>query len=228
MAKSFYEAVIASGGFAGESFDIAAGPANTDVIDVLLNVNVGSNPSVLTENCPVSLTTSGTLTADVEVDLSNVEQDGRFIFLSVRNSDIATNTITLTPTTSINGVASWTINSISDWMLVHESGGAWKIYRQKTSTAEDAYIFRGTFAAVDWSNGTNNRITIIRTGAPAAGQIGPHNLAQAGSYVIQVYRDSDDELVDVGVVVDDTTGNITLSKTSLGQNFAGRVIVIGN
>lgn len=228
MAKTFYEAIIAAGGYAGESFDIAAGPANTDVIDVLLSANGGTNASNLTENCPTSLFATGTLTADVTLDLTNAEADGRFIYLSIRTSDIATNTITLSPTTSINGAASLLINTQSDYILIHETGGVWRAYRQKTSLANEALIFRATFAGAVWSAGVNNQITIVQTGAPGAGQIGPHGLAIAASYVVQVFRDSDDEMVDVGVVVDDSTGNITLTKAGLGAAFAGRVVVIGS
>jgi len=90
-----------------------------------------------------------------------------------------------------------------------------------------ANIFRGTIAGTEWGAGTNNRITIIQTGAPGAGEIGPHGLAIASSYLVQFYRDSDDQLVDLGIEVDGGTGDITLRKTGLAANSAGRVIVAG-
>lgn len=37
MPKEFFETIIASGGFAGQSYGINAGPLNTDVIDTLLS-----------------------------------------------------------------------------------------------------------------------------------------------------------------------------------------------
>jgi hypothetical protein len=85
--------------------------------------------------------------------------------------------------------------------------------------------FRGTFTAAEWSSGTPNAITILQTGAPAAGQIGPHGNPVAGSYNVAVFRDSDDQQVDVGVEVNPANGNITLTKAGLGADFDGRVMV---
>jgi len=232
MSKTFYEAIIAQGGFAGQVFDVAAGPANTDVIDALLSASDG----VLTENAPVNMISTGALSAGagtdgiVDLDITALEQEGRWFWLSVRNSDIGTISLTVTSTTDINGGgATLTISSAQDLLFVHESGGTWRAYRQELSTAPtNAKIFRDTFAASDWSGGPTNSITVIQTGAPGAGEIGPHGLAIASSYAVQVYRDSDDELVDLGTVVDGGTGDITLTKTGLGTNFDGRVIVVGD
>jgi hypothetical protein len=226
MAKSFFETIIASGGFAGENFDVAAGPANTGVIDVLLSVGNG----VLTEDAPISMISTGALGATRDLSLVNIEQDGRIFFLSVRNSDITTNSLTVTATTEVNGSTAtnpFTISVATDYIFVHETGGTWRAYQQKQSQGADSQVFRATFSAANWSGGTANQITILQTGAPAAGQIGPHALSIASSYAVMVFRDSDDELVDVGVVVATGTGNITLTKAGLGADFAGRVIVIG-
>ena len=57
MAKMNYEHVFSSAGFSGESFDIAQGPANTGVIDVLLSVGNGA----LTEDAPHALVSTGVL-----------------------------------------------------------------------------------------------------------------------------------------------------------------------
>lgn len=92
-----------------------------------------------------------------------------------------------------------------------------------TGVAQPA--FRGTFTAAEWSSGTPNAVTILQTGIPAAGQIGPHGNPVAGSYNVAVFRDSDDQQVDVGVEVDPANGNITLTKAGLGADFAGRVMV---
>jgi len=101
MAKSFYEAIIASGGFAGEVFDVAAGAANTDIIDVLLSAGDGA----LTQNAPINLISTGALGATRDLDITAAEDDGRVFFLSVRNSDITTNDLPITATTDINLVA---------------------------------------------------------------------------------------------------------------------------
>jgi len=222
MAKSFYETIICSGGFAGEVFDVAAGGANTDVIDVLLSVGDG----ILTENAPINMISTGALGAARDLDITGIEQDGRIFYLSARNSDITTNDLTVTATTDINGGgATLTISVATDYLFVHESGGTWRAYIQSQTAASG--IFRTTFAAAVWAAGTANRIDVIQTGAAGAGEVGPHGLAIASSYLVQVYRDSDDELVDVGIVADGGTGDITLSKTGLGADFAGRVIVAG-
>jgi hypothetical protein len=224
MAKSFFETIIASGGFAGESFDVAAGPANTGVIDVLLSAGAGA----LTEDAPVSLVSTGALTAARVLTITAVEQAGRYFFLSVRNSDIATFSLTVTATTDINGGgASLVLNEARDYLFVHETGGTWRAYQQKLSQGADSQVFRATFAGAVWAAGTANQIEIIQTGAPGAGEIGPHGTAIASSYTVNVYRDSDDEQVDVGVIVDGGTGNITLTKSGLGADFAGRVMVVG-
>lgn len=227
--KHFYEAIIAEGGFAGQVWDVTQGaggsfPGNTDIQDVLLDVGNGA----LTGNAAINLISTGALGAARMLNITATEQNGRVFFLSVRNTDITTNNLTVVATTDINGFgASFVISTKSDWLFVHETGGTWRAYQQVENSANFARAFRTTFTALDWSAGTANRITIIQTGAPAAGQIGPHGLAIASSYVVQVYRDSDNQLVDTGVVVAPVTGNITLSKTGLGANFAGRVIVVG-
>lgn len=221
MAKSFYETIICSGGFAGEVFDVAAGAANTDIIDVLLSVGAGA----ITQNAPINMISTGALGAARALDITAAEDDGRVFFLSVRNSDIATFSLTVTPTTTINGSATLVVSAAADYLFVHETGGVWRAYVQNTSAASN--IFRGTFASALWAAGTANRINVVQTGAPGAGEIGPHGLAIASSYLVQVYRDSDDELVDTGIVVTPGSGDVELSKTGLGTAFDGRVIIAG-
>lgn len=222
MAKEFFETIIASGGFAGEVFDVAAGPANTGVIDVLLSAGDGT----LTIEAPVNIISTGALGAARDLDITAIEQDGRFFFLSARNSDITTNDLTITASTDINGGgATLTISAASDYLFVHETGGTWRAYAQSQMAA--AQIFRSAFVAGDWTGGTANEIEIIQTGVAAAGQIGPHSLAIASSYLVQVYRDSNDRLTNVQVEVDGATGNITLIKAPLAPDAPGRVIVAG-
>ena len=233
MAKSFFEAVLARGGFAGESFDIAAGPADAEIIDVLLSVGDGG----LTVDAPLMLTSTGALGAARELDISALEVDesgaalgGRFFFLSVQNSDITTNDITIQAGVGVNGSTTtnpFVISEASDWLFVHTSGGVWRAYRQSTTVAQAAMIFRADFAAADWAAGTTNRITIVQAGAPGAGEIGPHGMAIASSYAVQVYRDANDRLVNLGVEVDPVTGDIDLIKAPAAPAEDGRVIVIG-
>ncbi|MHA2063654.1 MAG: hypothetical protein ACXABY_04640 [Candidatus Thorarchaeota archaeon] len=240
MAKSFYEAIIAHGGFAGQAYDIAAGGTETqtgDVIDVLLGDSGGTNASLLQENAPINLISTGALGGARELDITNIEDSGRMFFLSVRNSDISgVNTLTITATTDINGGgASLVLSSATEILFVHEgaegaTAGNWRAYEQtlQGATSNIARIFRDTFAAVDWDAGaSNNQIEIPQTGAAGAGQIGPHGLMVATSYVVQVYRDSDDEQVDVGLEVT-AGGLITMTKAGLGPDFAGRVVVVGD
>lgn len=121
--KNFYETIIASGGFAGESYDINVGPLETDIVDTLLNVGA---TSALQENTPVSIVSTGVLGGAKVLDLSGIENNGRFFFLSVQNTDLDTNNLTLTPSVSINGNANLVISDASDYILIHTSGGVWR------------------------------------------------------------------------------------------------------
>jgi len=229
MAKTFYEAIIGQGGFAGQVFDLTQGPAETDVLDVLLTASGGTAASLLQIDAPVNLISSGALGGAREVDITGIEQEGRFFFLSVRNSDITTNSLTISATTDINGGgASLVVNSAQDYIFVHESGGTWRAYVQQLTIPTAACVHRSTFAAVDWDAGTNNNeIVIVQTGVPGAGEIGPHACAIASSYLVQVFRDSDNAQVGIPVEVNPVNGNVTLSKKGNGTDFAGRVILVG-
>lgn len=229
MAKTFYEAIIGQGGFAGQVFDIAQGPAETQVLDVLLSASGGTNASMLEIDAPVNLISTGALGGARELDITGIEQEGRFFFLSARNSDITTNNLTITATTDINGGgASLVISAASDYIFIHESGGTWRAYQQQLSVPSVACVFRADFSAADWDAGaTANSITVVQSGVPGAGEIGPHACAIASSYVVQVFRDSDDRQVGIPVLVNPTTGDITLRKFGLGPDFDGRVIIVG-
>ncbi len=86
-----------------------------------------------------------------------------------------------------------------------------------------------SFTAADWAAGVANVITVIRSGAPAAGQIGPHGLTPSDRYVIQVYDTtvSPSEQVEVETTIDPTTGNITLTKSPVPPDFPGYLVIVG-
>ena len=126
--KTFYEAILAHGGFAGEVFDIAAGPANVDVIDVLLSAGDGT----LTSNIPLNIISTGLLNFNRTLYLSGAEQNGRLFFISLRNTDLADDMlqITIVATTDINGAGpTMIVNKKRDYIFVHETGGSWRVYR---------------------------------------------------------------------------------------------------
>lgn len=124
--KSFYETIIAEG-FAGQVFDIAQGPTNTDIISTLLSVGNGT----ISDNAPVNLISTGVLSAPRSFTVIPAEQNGRVFFLSVRNSDIATNPITVVASTDINsGGASFIISTQVTYLFIHESSGNWRAYVQ--------------------------------------------------------------------------------------------------
>jgi len=52
-------------------------------------------------------------------------------------------------------------------------------------------------------------------------------LAVASSYVVQVYRDANDRLVNLSVEVDPLSGDITLIKAPAAPAEDGRVIIVG-
>lgn len=98
----------------------------------------------------------------------------------------------------------------------------------KIGGSGNSSVFRAAFLAADWTAGTANRIKVIRTGTPGAGEIGPHGLAASYTYTVQVYEDGvTSKLVDLGTEVDVATGDITLSKTGLATAFNGHIIIIG-
>jgi hypothetical protein len=231
---------MAMGGISGESFDIAQGPAETGIIDVLLSVGHGA----LTEDAPLVLVSTGALGGARNLDLKGAESEsaakgsmalkGRMFYLSVQNSDIATNNITVKTTTAggtINGAASFVVSSAGDYLLHHVAAGVWRINVLPRPTEAHASIARVTFAAADWDAGaTKNSITILQTGAPAAGQVGPHALTVSGSYVVEVINTdlTPDEKVDVEVQYDSVTGNVTLKKAPKAADFAGVAVIIGS
>lgn len=124
--KSFYEAIIASGGFAGEVFDVTQGPANLDIIDILLNAGNGA----LSGNAPINMISTGALGAPRSLDITGVEQNGRMFFFSIRNTDLASNPLTIAASTDINGGGLLIVDDPIDYVFVHESSGVWRAYIQ--------------------------------------------------------------------------------------------------
>jgi len=231
MAKLMYEHVFAAGGFSGESFDIAVGPANTGLIDVLLSAGDGA----LTDNAPHALVSTGALTAARALDISGMETEGaggggqalngRFFYLSVQNTDIETNPITISSSTSINGVGTLVIDNVGDYLFTHLSGGVWRANFLPSTVPDTASMVRVTFAAADW---VGNAITILRTGTPGAGQVGPHDLAAYNSYLVQIINtdQTPDEMVDVELQFAGS-GNITMRKAPRAAAFAGIAVISG-
>lgn len=128
--KSFYETIVAEGGFAGQFFDVAQGPANTDVINILLSAGDGT----LTGNAPINLVSTGTLGAPRSLSIAGTEQPGRMFFLSLRNTDIATNPVTIIATTDINGGGpSFIVSSQLTYLFIYESSGNWRAYVQNVT-----------------------------------------------------------------------------------------------
>lgn len=228
MSRSFLETIFLGGGIAGAVFDIAAGPANTAIINTLLSAGDGD----LTADTPLFLRSTGALGAPRALTLDDAEDDGpRIIFIDFFNTDIAVNNILVSGSVSINGAAVITVSEVSQWILFHVGGGIWYALRQwPQNTVEGAAIRRLTFASALWAAGTVNQITITQSAAPGAGEIGPHGLDLSDTYVVQVY-DTDgavSELVGVDTEVDPATGNITLFIAGPGQAFGGTVVIIGD
>jgi hypothetical protein len=82
------------------------------------------------------------------------------------------------------------------------------------------------FADSDW---VNDQIMVIPTGAPAAGQVGPHLLPVVGrQFVINPFRNidvSDRRPVDMSTYVDFTTGFITILKAPVVPAFSGVLVI---
>lgn len=233
MAKMEYAHLMVSAGFSGESFDISQGPANTGVIDILLSVGDGA----LTEDTPHVLVSTGSLGAARSLDLTGMESEsiakggqalnGRFFYLSVQNTDITSNSITVSGSTTINGNSTFVINNAGDYLFHHISGGVWRCNVLATPGENLATITRIYFTTADW---LNNEIKVIQAGSPGAGEIGPHGLTPFDGYVISILNTSlnPNEYVDVEIHQNDTNGDITLVKAPKAPLFNGIVIIVGS
>jgi hypothetical protein len=231
MAQRIYEHVASAAGFSGESFDIGTGTANAEIIDVLLSVGDG----ILTCDAPLVLVSTGVLGGARALDISALEAElagdggaslnGRFFFLSVQNSDIATNNITVSASGTING-ATELIASQGDYLFWHVGAGVWICNILPRSGEGLATVKRVSFAGTKW---VNNEIKILQSGVPGAGEVGPHSLTPFNSYVVYVVNT--DLSPDEGVIVEtafDTNGDITLKKAAKAPAFAGIAVIVGS
>jgi hypothetical protein len=125
--KSFYEAILAHGGFAGDVFDIAVGPPNVDVVDTLLSVG----DTNITQNIPLNIISTGLLNGNRTLNIAGAEQNGRMFFLSMRNTDLGNFQVFITASTTINDDSQFIVNKPHDYLFVYETGGVWKVYRQR-------------------------------------------------------------------------------------------------
>jgi hypothetical protein len=110
------------------------------------------------------------------------------------------------------------------------SGGVWVANQLPRPTEPLATLARIPFASTVWDAGASkNVIKVLQTGSPAAGEIGPHGLNPAGSYIVQVINTdaTPDEMVDVEVQFA-ANGDITLRKAGKGADFAGVVVIVGS
>ena len=84
-----------------------------------------------------------------------------------------------------------------------------------------------SFKAADWDSGTVNEITLIRTGIPGAGEIGPHEYDAGGPYQVLIFKEVGNIVtqVDVEIETNLVTGDITLRKAGLAPSFDGRAVV---
>ena len=211
------------------------GSADTKIQDVLLSAGNG----ILTTDAPLVLVSTGALTAPRTLSISALESEsvdqgseplrGRFFFLSVQNTDVGTNSITISSSATINGSATFVISSTGEYMFYHIANGLWRAVVLPLPTERLATIARIPFADYKWDEGTTkDTITILQTGSPSLGEVGPHSLTLASSYIVQVINTdlTPDELVDVEVQYA-TSGNIVLRKAAKAQDFNGVAIIVG-
>lgn len=81
------------------------------------------------------------------------------------------------------------------------------------------------FLAKDWRG--LNYLHVIQSGTPGNNEIGPH-LLPAGTYNIQIYKFIDTELVrevNTNVIINRTTGLITIWKATRSIAFSGRIVI---
>lgn len=234
MASLSYNHVFSSAGFSGESFDIAQGPVNTGIIDVLLSVG----NAALTVDAPHVLVSTGTLGGARSLDLAameselvsdgGVELNGRFFYLSVQNSDISSvNSLTVSGSVSINGADEFVIASKGDYIFHYVTGGAWRCNILATPGENLATFKRISFLASDW---VGNKIVVKQSAPILAGQIGPHGLTPYAGYLISVLNTSltPQEYVDVEIHQDPSNGDFTLVKAAKAPAFNGLVLMSGS
>jgi hypothetical protein len=228
-----YEAVTASAGVTATF----SSNVDTAIQDVLLSAGNGA----LTQDTPMVLISTGALGAARELILDAMEVEtsdrgsqalnGRFFTLSVQNSDISTNNLTVTGSASVNGNAGGlVIGSAGDYLFQHVSDGVWRANVLPNPAESHATISRVSFNAIDWDAGSDkNTIVIPASGSLGVGEAGPHGLSVFASYVVQVVNKdlTPDELVDVEIQFN-ANGSITLKKAAKAPDFNGVAIIISS
>jgi len=221
------------------------GSGCTAIIDQLLSLGNG----ILTEDCPLDLSSTGALFGPVTLDLARLEKEstdqggmamnGRPIFFHVLNSNVsATNSISIFTSTvggTINAAANFVITNTGDYMLVHVADGLWRVCILPRPGEGLATFKRVPFTAAMWNAGaTKNKITILASGSPGAGQCGPHNLTIYEGYNVDIINtdingtDSTSEMVKPEVKFDAATGNIIMLKAEKAQAFNGIALIVGS
>ena len=105
--------------------------------------------------------------------------------------------------------------------LSNECGGG---HYHTSDTIVDSSKVCLNFIETDW---INNKIEVIASGNPTIGQIGPHGLSNT-CLETQVWKDigNDFKEVDLEVIVNKTTRNITLIKSPRPGIFSGKIMMI--
>ena len=215
---------------------VVDGSADTSIISNLLKSGNGN----LTTDAPHFLKSSGAVGAARALNISAMEAEsavqgsqalrGRFFYLSIQNTDLSTNNITVTSSGTINGAASLIITTPGDYMFHHFQLGEWRANQMPRISEHHASVARVTFMAADWDAGASKEsIKILQQGVPVAGEVGPHSLRIDASYVVQVLNTdlTPPELVDVEVQFD-SSGNVTLRKAKKAPDFNGTAVIVGS
>lgn len=226
-----YEACAAEAGVT-MVFD---GSADVAIQDVLLKDGSGA----LTADAPLVLYSTGAFGGARQLDISALEKEsalqggedlrGRFFMLSIENTDIATNNLTIVATGNVNNAASMVISSMGEYMFYFLGDLGWHAVIMPTPADALATIKRVSFADFKWDEGaTKDTIKVLQTGAPGNGEVGPHGLTAASTYSVEVWNMdlAYPEIVDIEVQCD-ASGNITLKKAAKAKDFNGVVVIIG-
>lgn len=115
---------------------------------------------------------------------------------------------------SSNGCTIFNVNNLEN----EPQGGH---YHTVIDTSEICLLFE----ASDW---VNNKIVIIPSGTPIAGQIGPHNQTNSCMSIqkyekLNILGKNTFKEVDFEVFIEENTYNITMYKSSKTSPFAGKV-----
>lgn len=228
-----YETIADEAGVQAE-FD---GSADPGIQDVLLK----DGNAVLTSDAPLVLVSTGALGGARQLDISALEAEkaghgdesleGRPTILSIQNSDVKTNNLTIVSSDTINGNASFVVTSKGDYLLYHVQNGVWRIVILPLPSEALATIKRVHFSSGDWDAGASkDTIKILQIGAPSAGEAGPHELEIYNSYGVTVFNLdlTVPKIVGVDTSVDPATGDITLLKGAKAADFNGVAVIIGS